>query len=478
MNFLRRRALDVVGKLFARDLEEVAAGGDGSRQAKIVRIMVAAGLTHDDLEGWAADHGVAYDDDEGPADDTQAADPTQATVAMVTLWPGYEDLRDRGQLIARLHSTVGTQWQVETIDGDQARVVAGTPSSRPDAVEGAPGEDARATSAPMVAGWLDSQGLSLVEWDFTHRRQVASRLCPWEKDLRDRVASYLKIQPWDVELQVGWTVGSSGVGEPAVITVLRAPAESNAERRREKWLEIVTAAVPAPFGTTWWVEDDSARGRLILRRAEDPLGEIIAYPWDAPVSVKAVPFAMDSTRKPVTLGLLEVNQLLGGNPGGGKSGGLTALLCGIARLENVAIIGLDPKRVELAPWKSRFSRIARFEEDATAVLEAVIEEMEERYEWLESRGLKKLSPAELSPEMPLIVRVRRRSWRSVVLFGRLGSGPLDPPPRAGTYRLYWREPGGRSPSSTGDNGRWVGRRRGPPGRAQCSHQGGHVLRRP
>jgi DNA segregation ATPase FtsK/SpoIIIE-like protein len=69
----------------------------------------------------------------------------------------------------------------------------------------------------------------------------------------------------------------------------------------------------------------------------------------------------------------------------------------------VALIGLDPKRVELNLWRDRFSVIAKKEEDATTVLAATVEEMERRYEWLEEKGLKKITEKEISPTMPLLV---------------------------------------------------------------------------
>ncbi|HLS31990.1 MAG TPA: FtsK/SpoIIIE domain-containing protein, partial [Brevibacterium sp.] len=92
-------------------------------------------------------------------------------------------------------------------------------------------------------------------------------------------------------------------------------------------------------------------------------------------------------------------------PGGGKSGGITALLSGIARLEHVALIGLDPKRVEQTLWRPRFSRIATEPDDATAVLEALRDEMERRYQWLQEQGLKKIGPGQLTSERPLLVVV-------------------------------------------------------------------------
>lgn len=151
--------------------------------------------------------------------------------------------------------------------------------------------------------------------------------------------------------------------------------------------------------------DDPASGMLDLIRERDPLVEVQPYPWDACPTMHAIPFAVAEDGTQMTLGLLEINQLLGGVPGGGKSGGITALLCGIARLSNVALIGLDPKKVELAPWRRRFTRIATTEDQATDVLQRLVVEMENRYDWLEANGKKKFSPDMFSSAQPLLVVV-------------------------------------------------------------------------
>jgi hypothetical protein len=137
---------------------------------------------------------------------------------------------------------------------------------------------------------------------------------------------------------------------------------------------------------------------------DDPLAADVDYPWDAPVSRTSIPFGVDSEQRPIMLGLLGSGQLLAGRTGSGKSAGLATLLCGIARLENVTLVGFDHSKFELAPWKSRFSRIAG-EHESVSVLEAIIEEMDRRYTWLAEHDLKTVAPGQMSPTMPLIVVV-------------------------------------------------------------------------
>ncbi|NMM15995.1 MAG: hypothetical protein HHJ14_02325 [Cellulomonas sp.] len=403
-NLVQKVALKKVWKL--RQDEE----NDHSEQ--IAMLLSAVKLTPDDMEDWIYDnHRDFLEEDDELQDEPEPQDAPPVVRQQVPLPEGYNDIRDRGQLIASVHSALGETWQVESIEDEVATIFDGTPDlgdpTRPDVRCTAPGANAKDSSGREVSAIVDGMGRTMVMWDFLHGRIVTAGTPSWDRKFRDRVAEMLKIrEPWLLDMSVCWTVSdATGLGEPTVITVRRGAPELDAERRREKWLSIAESLVPAPVGTTWWVDDETADERITLRRSEDPLGKIIDYPWDAPVSLTSIPFAMDAKRRPVTLGLLELNQLLGGSPGSGKSAGLATLLCGISRLENVALIGLDPKKVELAPWRSRFSRIARVEEDAVIVLEALIEEMERRYTWLEERDLKKIAYRQMSPTMPLIVVV-------------------------------------------------------------------------
>jgi hypothetical protein len=401
-NLVQKVALKGVWKLLQDESRD--------NSSRIATMLAGAKLTPDDMEDWIYDnHPEFMADDDEPQDEPEPQDAPPVVRQEVPLPEDYDDLRDRGQLIASVHAALGDAWQVEAIEDGVATIFDGTPDlgdpTRPDVRCTAPGANAKDSSGREVSAIVDGMGRTMVEWDFLHGRIVTAGTPTWDRKFRDRVAEMLKIrEPWLLDMTVCWTVSdATGLGEPTVITVRRGASELDAERRRAKWLSIAESLVPAPVGTTWWVDDETADERITLRRAEDPLGKIIDYPWDAPVSLTAIPFGMDAKRRPVTLGLLELNQLLGGSPGSGKSAGLATLLCGISRLENVALIGLDPKKVELAPWRSRFSRIARVEEDALIVLEAIIEEMERRYTWLEEHDLKKISPRQLSPALPLLV---------------------------------------------------------------------------
>lgn len=260
-----------------------------------------------------------------------------------------------------------------------------------------------ATKRPEPTSEVPCPGTPLVvEFDPATRRATIATLTAATDYARGRVAYYLRCAHWDVELTVQ-TEGARTTG----VSIHRVPVLSaDAEQRRVTWLTIAGAITEPPALYEWVIDDQTANGGpLNLELRIDPLRQVLTYPWSAPVSYRAIPFAVDEAGAPVSLGLLETNQLLGGLPGGGKSGGLTTLLAGISRLEHVALVGLDPKRVELAGWRSRFSRIASEGDDAQDVLDRLMEEMERRYEWLVEHELKKFTPNELSEERPLIVLV-------------------------------------------------------------------------
>ena len=75
----------------------------------------------------------------------------------------------------------------------------------------------------------------------------------------------------------------------------------------------------------------------------------------APSLESGCPVAVDRNGRTIGVPVLESNVLIGGIPKSGKSGLQTILLVGLAQIPNLALIGLDPKRVELSPWASRFS---------------------------------------------------------------------------------------------------------------------------
>lgn len=270
---------------------------------------------------------------------------------------------------------------------------------RPDEHVALLAREVSATRGGQVDAALAPLGFRVVEWQPERHQATVARLRPRTVELRNSLLRELGLrEPWDLEIGV-----NAVEGQAHVVTVYRSPGMISAEKRREAWAAAARLLLPSEPGERWRVEDDPTTRRVTLIREADPLRDTQPYPWDSTPSLTAIPFGMGEDGQPLSLGLLEVNQLLGGTPGSGKSGGLTALLCGIARLEHVALIGLDPKRVEQKPWLPRFSRIGKTEDNATDILERMVTEMDRRYDWLEQGGKKKFTPALFSDRWPLLV---------------------------------------------------------------------------
>jgi len=253
------------------------------------------------------------------------------------------------------------------------------------------------------AGLVDAQaqttGLSLIEWLPLYHRAVVARLPVKLRAFRDRIAGLQNVEPWEIEIATRLHEDGD-IGE---VNFLRYPPEIDAAKRIENYLTAVKALVAVP-GAYWRTTDDIPSGTMLFERIADPLTEVQPYPWGTAVSYNSVPFAVGMTGDLISLGLLESNILVGGSPGGGKSGGLTCLLTGISQLENVAIVGLDPKRVEQSQWSPRFTRVSKTNEYTSQLLQALLTEMNDRYQWLDSRGLKKLEPEDFESR-PMIVLV-------------------------------------------------------------------------
>jgi hypothetical protein len=174
----------------------------------------------------------------------------------------------------------------------------------------------------------------------------------------------------------------------------------------QKGAEAIGTALGLPRGITVGQTEEDVRNRHMRFhfRLSDPLAGVVPYDWNAPVTYTSIPFGVTDDGVPLTLGCLESNLILGGIPGGGKSGGLTTYITGLARLENVAIVGLDPKRVEQGMWAPRFSWIGKDLDVMTDGLRRLTDEMDRRYGQLEEGGLKKV-PESWFPKMPLIAVV-------------------------------------------------------------------------
>lgn len=308
--------------------------------------------------------------------------------------------------LAKHGALLGEQLEYVATDtyGVPHAVFSPNPDPRPLAVRTVHDHALSDAELAEVERFYASSGRTLVEYNPMTRESVGAAIPPYTKGLRDRLALRMRNvkHPHQLEIQAAWDAD----GNPHEVRILRAPQtdRDDAASRAEFWTSLIDDELPAPDGQDWrFTETKGFEGRqMVLTLRRDPLLGIRPYPEDSVATYERLPFGVDEDGNEVSLGLYEQNILLGGLPGGGKSGGLTALLTGAASLPHVALIGADPKEVELPIWESRFSCIATHPAHALAVMEAVVEEMGRRYAMLRKLGLKKV-PVEMFPQVPLLL---------------------------------------------------------------------------
>jgi hypothetical protein len=154
--------------------------------------------------------------------------------------------------------------------------------------------------------------------------------------------------------------------------------------------------------------DHAALARVTVVR-RDPLhgAPPLAWPWlDAPRCSLwlPVPVGVDEDGQWVHISLPERNVLLGGEPGSGKSAGMSLLLAAAALDPSVKLILLDGKLVELACWAGIADRSVGADlAEAVAVLAEVQAELDRRLLALLANRRRKLTPTLGLPLLLVVV---------------------------------------------------------------------------
>lgn len=136
-----------------------------------------------------------------------------------------------------------------------------------------------------------------------------------------------------------------------------------------------------------------------------------AYPldhrtmWMPDSAGTPVLLGLDDDGSEVRLPLHGSSLLIGGSPGSGKSTAIRTLLAGLARQRHTALVGIDPKRVELAPWRDRFSAlvVGNEAEPTLHLLRQLVAEVQRRAEHLQAQGLLFAHPDESMPALVLVI---------------------------------------------------------------------------
>ncbi|BCJ74501.1 hypothetical protein CS0771_40450 [Catellatospora sp. IY07-71] len=96
----------------------------------------------------------------------------------------------------------------------------------------------------------------------------------------------------------------------------------------------------------------------------------------------------------VNLGLMGRNLLVGGEPGGGKSGLLNAICAHAALSTDCRLVLFDGKLVELGQWEDSADEFVGFDpERAINVMARLSALMNNRYTWMKAKGIRKIDPS-------------------------------------------------------------------------------------
>jgi S-DNA-T family DNA segregation ATPase FtsK/SpoIIIE len=118
-----------------------------------------------------------------------------------------------------------------------------------------------------------------------------------------------------------------------------------------------------------------------------------------------VPIGVDGLLGTVTIQVPGVggrHVLVGGSTGAGKSELLNSVVATLACRRHMALVGHDPKRVELVAWHPRMTTVALGTESVDPLLDLLLGEMERRFAHMARARIKTLLP---SQEWPHIVAI-------------------------------------------------------------------------
>jgi S-DNA-T family DNA segregation ATPase FtsK/SpoIIIE len=117
----------------------------------------------------------------------------------------------------------------------------------------------------------------------------------------------------------------------------------------------------------------------------------------------------------VQVSLFERNILVGGEPGGGKSGALNLIVAHAALSPDCRLVMFDAKRVELGLWSACVAPGDFVRNDQKTALDKLTElcaEMDRRYDWLENKSLRKITRD--GPFLPIVVVIDELAYYTSV----------------------------------------------------------------
>ncbi|MBP2353265.1 S-DNA-T family DNA segregation ATPase FtsK/SpoIIIE [Kribbella aluminosa] len=159
------------------------------------------------------------------------------------------------------------------------------------------------------------------------------------------------------------------------------------------------------------VTDDASQFTLRLVETDPHAQPIVWEPRAVPVVGKSrasitqpVTVGVFEDGAPITVPLLRKHVLIGGATDSGKSGLLNVILARIAECGDAIAWGIDLKKgMELAPWSSVLQILATDNDSAERLLQAGVDELEKRAEFLMGRGRREWYPKFDAPQLFIII---------------------------------------------------------------------------
>jgi len=153
--------------------------------------------------------------------------------------------------------------------------------------------------------------------------------------------------------------------------------------------------------------EPAARGLALLEKKRELLesGVPLERLFDVRETLKALPIAQDIDGKPFCLPIEGNHFLMVGRTGSGKSSWCWSLVFGLAKAKQaglVKLIGLDPKRLELAYGMQWWDEYADTAEGMVELLEKAVADMLERNKALQGKA-RKFTPSTETPLNVIII---------------------------------------------------------------------------
>ena len=253
--------------------------------------------------------------------------------------------------------------------------------------------DRRVTPAQLDALARDRGG-SVIKWDPVKKYATVTVLPTDVRSVRDRLASLVDAEPWDVELSLDYAISEVGIRYISSVNISRFPEILDPVRRRRQWLLAAKTALDEAPGTLWRFDDDTTNAKITLRRIPDPLARIVTiaefnerFPnpvTDPAESWKSFPIA--TTEDGESVPFVMFHTLCVGQTGTGKGSTWWAAFNGLlpaARAGLVEYYAVDPKGTEAVLPDGKgpvevFEQIATNPDDWSALIERLAEDLEVR----------------------------------------------------------------------------------------------------